>query len=124
MNNDLVFKITKRTIIWSLFIIIGMFFIALRNAKPYILGYIFGVLISILTFKLLHNTVNKSVMMEPNRARLYSTSQYFIRFIIYSIVLVISAKADYLSFITTVLGLTMIKLVIIISAIFDKKYLN
>lgn len=124
MNNDLVFKIIKRTLIWSVFLIVVIFLLTLRNAKPYILGYIFGVLISILAFKLLHNSVNKSVMMEPNRARLYSTSQYFIRFIIYAVVLAIAGKADYLSLITTFLGLIMVKLVIVTTTIFDKNYLN
>ena len=41
MNNDLVFKIIKRTAIISLFII-GIMAFAFKEPKPIILGYILG----------------------------------------------------------------------------------
>lgn len=123
MNNDLVFRIFKRTLIFSLFIIL-LFFLVFKQAKPYISGYIFGVLISMAAFKLLHNSVNKSVTMTPNRAKSYANFQYLIRFLIYGIVLIVAAKADYLNFMTTFLGLIMVKLVIVSASIFDKDFLR
>ncbi len=119
MNNDLVFKIVRRTAIFSL-LIIGVMAFVFKESKPIILGYVFGTLISILAFKLLDNTINKSVKMTPAKASGYATLQYFIRYFIYAIVLVVAAIADYLNFPAAVLGLLMVKIVILTSTIFDK----
>ena len=121
MNNDLVFKLTKRTAIVSLFII-GIMAFMFKEPKPIILGYIFGTIMSILGFKLLHNTINKAVEMSPGRASGYSMVHYFLRYIIYFVVLGVSAMANNLNFPATLLGLLMIKIMIIGSGIFDKNF--
>ncbi|CAK7049339.1 ATP synthase subunit I [Tissierella carlieri] len=121
MNNDLVFKITKRVSIISLLIIGSIAFI-FKNSKPIILGYVFGAIISILGFKLLHNTINKAVEMSPGKAAAYSTVHYMLRYLIYFIVLLIAALADYLNFPAAILGLLMVKIVILGSGIFDKDF--
>lgn len=121
MNNNLVFKVIKRTAIVSL-LIIGISAFVFKDSKPIILGYIFGAIISILGFKLLHNTINKAVEMTPSRASAYSMVHYFLRYIIYFVVLGVAALADYMSFPATVLGLIMIKIVIMVSGIFDKDF--
>ncbi len=121
MNNDLVFKITKRVSIISLLIIGSIAFI-FKNSKPIILGYVFGAIISILGFKLLHNTINKAVEMSPGKASAYSTVHYMLRYLIYFIVLLIAALADYLNFPAAILGLLMVKIVILGSGIFDKDF--
>lgn len=121
MNNNLVFKVIKRTAIISL-LIIGISAFVFKDSKPIILGYIFGAIISILGFKLLHNTINKAVEMTPSRASAYSMVHYFLRYIIYFVVLGVAALADYMSFPATVLGLIMIKIVIMVSGIFDKDF--
>lgn len=118
MNNDLVFKILKRTTILSFFII-GFSMFLFKNPKPIMLGYIFGTLISMLGFKLLNNTINKAVLMEPSRASRYSTLHYFLRYFIYFIVLTISILADYLNFPATMVGLLTVKIVIVATAFFD-----
>jgi hypothetical protein len=118
MNNDLVFKILKKTVIFSFFVI-GFSMFLFKNPKSIIYGYIFGALISMLGFKLLNNTINKSVLMKPSRASRYSTLHYVLRYIIYFIVLLVSVIADYLNFPATILGLTAVKFVIIFSAILD-----
>lgn len=121
MNNDLVWKVVKRIAIVSLFLI-GIMIFAFKEPKPIILGYAFGTTISILGFKLLHNTINKAVIMSPGKASGYSTVHYIARYIIYFLVLGISALADYLNFPATVLGLMMSKFVIIGSAVFDTEF--
>lgn len=123
MNNDLVLKIIKRTLIYSL-ILMGICVFIFKDWKPIVLGLMFGTVISILTFKLLHNTVNKSVAMEPKRASAYSSGQYAGRFLIYFIVLMVAALADYLNFFSTVIGLVMVRIVISSSLILDKNFLN
>lgn len=118
MNNDLVFKILKRTTILSFFVI-GFSMFLFKNPKPIMLGYIFGTLISMLGFKLLNDTINKAVLMKPSRASRYSTLHYILRYFIYLIVLTISILADYLNFPATFAGLLTVKIVIIASAYFD-----
>lgn len=121
MNNDLVFKVVKRTAIISL-LIIGITAFVFKEPKPIILGYIFGAIISILGFKLLHNTINKAVEMTPGKATAYSTAHYMVRYFIYFIVLGVAALADYLNFPAAILGLLMVKFVILGSGIFDKDF--
>lgn len=121
MNNDLVLKLVKRIMIVSLFLI-GIMLFTFKEPKPIILGYVFGTIISIAGFKLLENTINKSVEMTPGRASAYSMVHYLLRYIIYFVVLAVAALADYLSFPATLLGLLMIKIMIMVSGIFDKNF--
>lgn len=121
MHNDLVLKVAKRVGIASL-IIIGFIFFIFSQPKPIILGYLFGAIISILSFKLLHNTINKAVNMTPGKASAYSTVHYLFRYFIYFVVLAVAALANYLNFPATILGLLMVKFVILGSGIFDKDF--
>jgi multisubunit Na+/H+ antiporter MnhE subunit len=121
MNNDIVFKVTKRVAIISL-LIIGISFFLFKEPKPIIYGYIFGAIISILGFKLLNNTINKAVNMTPGKATAYSAVHYMLRYLIYFIVLAVAALADYLNFPAAILGLLSVKFIIIGSAIFDKDF--
>lgn len=123
MNDKLISKIYIRTIIASLFII-GFSFFIFKEAKFIILGFIFGVIINMLSFKLIDKTVKKSVKMTPSKANSYTVRHHLLRYVIYFIVLSIAALADYLNFASTALGLLMIKFVIVISAIFDKDFLK
>ena len=93
--------------------------IAVKEAKPYALGLIFGTSVGILTFMLMGKSVERAVTMDPDRAYSYTIRQYFLRMFIYGIVLVIAALADYLSFLTVAIGLLMIKTVIVSMAIWD-----
>ena len=112
MDNQLVYKIIKRVIIVYLCIIAILIFL-IKGFKPIVLGFTFGTIISILGFKLLHNTINKAVSMSPDKAVMYSTVQYLLRYIIYFVVLSVGAIADYLNFPATILGLLMVKFVIL-----------
>ncbi len=117
-NDDYIYHILKRAIIFIL-IIMGIMFLGFKEPKRYVLGYIFGAIINILSFLLLNNTLKKAVLMEPSKASNYVTANYILRYFIYFIVLVISAVAGYLSFFTTILGLFTIKIVILSKAICD-----
>lgn len=123
MNNDIIMRIYKRTLVASLFIIGFMFFL-FTEPKPMVLGYIFGVIISMMGLKLIDITVNRAVKMNPERASGYTILHYSLRYFIYFIVLSIAAIADYLNFPATILGLLMVKFIIIISNIFDKDFIK
>ena len=121
MNNDIIIKIFKRVIVISFFLI-GIAFIVFNQPNPIISGYIFGALISMVSLKLLDNTINKSISMTPAKASGYSTVHYLLRYFIYFVVLSISAIADYLNFPATVIGLLVVKFVIFLSTIFDRNF--
>lgn len=117
-DKNLSYAIIKRTIVYSLFAI-GVMFFAFQNPKPLVLGFVFGTSISILGFKLLESTINNAIMKSPKGAYRYTLINYFVRYLIYGIVLMVAALADYLNFPTTVIGLFMIKIVIITSTVYD-----
>lgn len=117
-DDRLVPQVIKRVTIVTL-ITIGILFFITKNPKPYVLGLIFGSLISILSFRLMDISTKKIVGMAPQKASNYATGQYFIRYSIYFAVLVIAALADYLNILTTFLGLIMVKIVIFSDTIYD-----
>lgn len=121
MNDDLILNVSKRVGIFSLVIIVFMAILS-SNPKPIILGYIFGTLISLISFKLMGNTMNKAVKKTPSRAITYTASHYVLRMTIYGFVLFVSVKADYLNIISTFIGLIMVKNTIVLSTIFDKNF--
>lgn len=121
MNNDIVFKIIKKCIFISLVFIATSLYL-FKAPMPIVNGYIFGGIISILNFKLLHNTINRVIFMAPEKANMHSRIHYAIRYMIYFIVLTIGALAPYLNFITTIFGVFIVKIVIIGSTVFDKDF--
>lgn len=95
-----------------------------KEPKPIILGLVFGSIISILSFKLMDNTITKAVNMPPGKATGYTVTHYFARYIIYFFVILVAAKAEYLNLLSTIGGLSAVKFIIIASAIFDKNFLR
>ena len=123
MNKGTIMKIYKVVIVVSLFLI-AFSLILFSNPETLILGYVFGVLISMLTLKLLDNTINKAIMMSPSKANGYITFHYFLRYIIYFVVLSVAAMADYLNFMATAIGLLMVKYAIYISTLLDRSLIK
>lgn len=117
-EDKVISQVIKRAIALSL-IIVGFLALILKNPKPYVLGMVFGSSINILCFILMGITTKKAVLMEPSKAYGYTLGNYFVRYIIYFVVLFIAAKADYINFVTTILGFFMIKIVILSGAILD-----
>ena len=103
-------------------VVIGGILILFDESSPIILGYLFGLIISMLNLKLLDNTINKAIKMSPAKASGYSMGHFFLRYFIYFIVLSVSALADYLNFLAAVIGLLVVKFVIYISTILDKNF--
>jgi len=111
-------KIIVRALLLAL-ILSGIFLIFSPNPKEYIYGLAFGTSINVLNFKLMAITFEKAVNMPQNRVMPYIMSQYLIRYIIYGIVLIVSAVADYISLYTAILGLFMVKIVILSTSFYD-----
>lgn len=101
-------------------ILSGIILLILPNPKQYIYGLAFSTSINVLNFRLMGITFERSVNMPQNKAVGYVVTNYFIRYIIYGIMLTVSAVADYISFYTAILGLFMVKIVILSSPFCDK----
>ena len=85
----------------------------------FVTGIVFGLLISILCFELLSSAVVKAVNLPPEKAQIYAGTRYVIRLVIYAAVIFISIRADYINVVGTILGLSSIKLSIVISGALD-----
>ena len=95
------------------------FFIS-KNYMPYLTGMLFGFLIAVLCFQQLTISISKAVNLPPNKAQIFVGTRYFIRLIIYGMVIYISISADYINLIGTLFGLLSIKLSIILSGVLKK----
>lgn len=111
-----IFKIVAIEFVLS--VVISLF---TPSPKPLILGLTFGILLSLLNFRLLYLTIRKSVHMLPAKAQVYATSRYAIRYLITGVCLLVSIKAPYINTIGTVMGLLMIKGAIFLTAFMSSK---
>lgn len=99
---------------------IALFGILIFDPWTYFLrGLIFGTLIALLNFRLLALTVEKSVLLPPNRAQIYAGTRYIIRYIINGIVLVVSLKAENINVLGTIIGIVSIKPVVLKIGLFN-----
>lgn len=104
-----------------LLIVAGISAIIFENKLEILKGFLFGGLIGILMFVLLARTMQKASGMHPINARKYATKQYFLRMIIYALVIFIGLKADYLNSVSVIVGLLSIKFVIYFKEVFCNK---
>ena len=115
--------LTKIIVKYSLAIYIcsmGIVFFLAKDYKPYLTGLTFGTIISILSFKLMEVTGKKAILKDPQGAYKYTLLNYFLRMVIYFVILLVAAIADYINFPMTVLGLLNVRLVITILTLVDK----
>lgn len=112
------YKIMRMVIILTI-ILSAIILIVVPEPKQYILGLIFGAIINLLNFRLMSITLKKSSNMDPGKIMAYIMTNYMIRYLVYGIVLYISAIADYISLLTVVIGFFMVKVAIISDAIYD-----
>lgn len=111
-------KIVKAMLIFNI-IIAGLSYFIFNPWVPFITGLFFGTIISILNFRLLSITLEKAVYMLPEQAQKYTTSRYFIRYLLYGAVIFISLKAEYINVLGTILGLISLKLAILKAELFN-----
>ncbi len=116
------YRILKGSLILNL-VIIAMTALTLSKPLPIIFGLIFGASISALNFVELANTLNRAVLMPPDKAQSFTVFKYFIRYFVMTVVIYVSIVAPYINVIGTFIGLISIKLIILVSNLLgDKKY--
>lgn len=117
---DTQIEIAKKVVLLN--IILGIFgFFIFSPWIDFARGLVFGTAIAILNFRLLALTVEKSVLMEPDKAKIYAGTRYVIRYLINAVVLIVSLKADYINPLGTIIGLISIKFVVLRVGLFNDK---
>jgi hypothetical protein len=96
-----------------------MFFSA--SAKALILGLLFGVSISALSFIDLSLTLQRAVSKPPAQAQNYTVRKYFMRFIINGVVVYVAVVSPHINIIGTVLGMLLIKIAIMMTNLFNDR---
>lgn len=113
-------NINKGVLIYDVVIIIGLLLTSTFSTSM-LMGLVLGTLVALMNFTLLAKTIEKSIDMSPNEAKLYASSKYTVRMIIVAVVLFISVKSEHLHLIGVFLGLMGPKVVILVrNKIFDK----
>lgn len=100
-------------------ILSGICLLVFPNPKEYIYGLAFGTSINVLNFKLMAITMERAVHMPQSRIKKYVMGNYTIRYLIYGIMLTVSAVADYINFFAAVVGILMVRIVIQSAVFYD-----
>ncbi len=99
-----------------------LFYVFLDDPIKYVLGLLFGAAIGILNFVELAKTLSRAVELSPQKAQSYTTRKYFIRYVIYGVVLWVSIQADYIHVLGTIVGLLLIKVVLFTTNLFNDRH--
>ncbi len=70
----------------------------------------------------LSKTLSRAVQLPPDKAQSYTTRKYFLRYVIYGVVLWVSIQADYIHVLGTIVGLLLIKVVLLTTNLFNDKH--
>ncbi len=99
-----------------------LFFVVIDNPNQYVLGLMFGSAIGILNFIELAKTLSRAVELPPDKAQGFTTRKYFLRYVIYGVVLWVSIQADYIHVLGTIVGLMLIKVVLLTTNLLNDKH--
>jgi predicted outer membrane lipoprotein len=118
-------KLERQTIKYAVIgaaLMTAVFFAVFDSPTKYVLGLLFGCAIGILNFMELAKTLSRAVELSPQKAQSYTTRKYFIRYVIYGVVLWVSIQADYIHVLGTIVGLLLIKVVLLTTNLFNDKH--
>ncbi len=108
--------IIKRT---SLIALIPLFSSLLVGETSSFMGLLFGLLISLLLFRLKAINIEKALEMDSDRATGFIRKRFFLNYIIYFFVLFSAHQKPELNFLATAIGLLLLKFTIVGSAVID-----
>ena len=112
------------TVTFALFIVLVIGSLFLENSKIYILGLLFGTALSVINFRLLKLTLERSVKLPANKINKYIVSRYILRYVIKAVALFTGFMYDGMNAIAVILGLLILNFSIYIInffGIFQKK---
>jgi MFS superfamily sulfate permease-like transporter len=114
-------NIIKVTVVGALILAMIFFFFFKSDFMSLVIGLLFGVLISILGFVDLRNTLERSVNKPPAEAQSYTIRKYFIRYIVNGVCIYVAVVTPHIHIVSTVLGMLLIKISIMITNLFNDK---
>ncbi|MEG1621289.1 MAG: ATP synthase subunit I [Oscillospiraceae bacterium] len=88
---------------------------------PLLLGFLIGGTHAIINFYLIGRSIEKSFEKSPNNASGYMAGQYFIRYFITALVILLGIYVDFINYIGIIIPLIFPKLVLLYSKIFRKE---
>lgn len=106
----------------SIIALIGFIILELlynSEGRPFIMGILFGTIITFLNFRLLYLSLKKAMKMKSLRAQISVSSGYILRFFIMAIVIYGSYLAEHINVIGTIIGLLTLKFIIYKNHLFD-----
>jgi hypothetical protein len=107
-------RVTKGVLIFDILVIIILLATSNFN-KPIFTGLLFGSIFSILNFRLLALSLQKTLKRVPGKAQFHASSRYFVRFILTGLVIYVSVKAPHINVIGTTIGLSGPMIVILVT---------
>ena len=96
-----------------------LLFLIMKNPKPFALGFLVGGLVSVLNFRLMVMTLNKAIRRSAGNAVTVVSSNYYLRYLIYGLVLIIAVKQGSMNYVAVAAGFLVVKAVVIISVTLD-----
>lgn len=111
---DKLIKLKTRVLSHSLIVMFfGIVLFALIDFGALLRGWVYGSVLGILSFLLLSRTMQKAVTFTPQKAKIYTITNYILRYAVFFIALFVAVKRPDVSMVTVVLGLTIPKIVIL-----------
>ncbi|MDI3547303.1 MAG: hypothetical protein PWR10_955 [Halanaerobiales bacterium] len=103
-------EILKKTYSLAL---IPLIYSLIRGEFATLLGFIFGLLIATLIFRLRLIQIERALDMQEKKASTFIRNRYFIEYIIYFVVLFVARKNPSVNFLAAAVGLFFVKLTVI-----------
>ena len=110
-------------IAFSLIIYIVGLFIT-QSKISWTVGIAFGLIFSLLKFKLMERTISKSLTLPPAKAKNYMNGQYMLRYALTAIVLIVAALEPTISLVGVFFGLYSMKISAYMHLFVDKRNNN
>lgn len=102
-----------------IFSVVVFFFV--KESIPIIVGVVVGFISSFINFIILAYSVQKSVTMDSNAAKLNATMMYYFRLAIWAVALFAAIKLESVDIKGVVFGILSIKLVIYLQNLVEKR---
>jgi len=109
-------ELIKKTLIIALF---PSLYALISGEFASLLGFLLGLIISLLLFRLKTLNITRALNMSRVRAETFIRNHYFVNYIIYFVVLFLANRNEDINFLATALGLLFLKFIIIALAIVD-----
>lgn len=106
-------------------VVLGIISLFFRSRWEMISGLLFGLVFSIINFRLLKSAVDRSIYKESSKkASAYATVQYFLRFFLKAIVLYVGFVNEKLDTASVIVGLLSVNAAIYVLNLINTKKIN